>query len=599
VVEVMIDEAIETPNGQKIRTTRDGTAWFNVNDLGRQLVNQPSALLEQARRYYGSGLTPETIESVLRYAAFGYMRDLTDLMSETLTFDGHFSTVVGKRHRAVAAARYNVIPASGAGLDEKFAQQCADVVRQQIAWLPNWRQILLRLEWGHFHGRAAAEKIWSYDQSADIPYRISDIAWIHPRRIQFGPQRELRIRDDNFGIGWGGGGPSGAHPTGTSFGPGGFAARGLNISELPLKFITFTPQLFNEYPEREGYGPHCLYHSFFKRFATREQLVLLEVYGKPWRIAYADDASKVQADQIAAGARMVDGLGGNATAFLPPGVKMQTEQPVQGAGTVHSTVRGDAQDEVSKIALGEVRSTASKPSGLGSDAEDAAADVNAEIKNQDATNLSDLLSEQLAVDIIVLNFGADAAIYAPRIELFYEKARDPDKETERATKLITAGIPLKKTEVYEKVGYTAPGEEDDLLVVTPPAAPGGFGPPGLGAPDGAPTGPTRSIELAPTDIATVITVNEARESVGQGPLELQGGGLDPDGNLTVAEYRAKSEAKGEGTGAAEAPTNDQLPKAKPIEPAAIAAKRAGPILPLNLQRAARVLALVDALNKDE
>lgn len=488
----MVD-SIETPSGQRIRTTQDGTMWFNVADLGRQLVNSPSALLEQTRRYYGTALNPETIEQVLRFASFGYMRDLTDLLYESMNFDGHFGTVVNKRHRAVAGARYNVIPAKGEGLDPEFAQMCADTVRQQIAWLPNWRQVLLRLEWGHFHGRAAAEKIWDYDPAArpnsmgySIKYRIGDICWIHPRRLQFGPMREFRVRDDNFGVGWSGGLHGGVQWASGSFGPGGFQARGLNISELPLKFITFAPQLYNEYAEREGYGPRCLYHSFFKRFGKREQMVLLEVFGKPWRIVFAEDRGGVQKDQIEAGAKQIDGMGANATGFLPPGVKVQTDQPGPGAGAVHRDVISDAHDEVSKIALGETRTTVAKPGALGSDGDQVAADVNGEVKAQDSGNLSDLLTEQLSVDIIVLNFGAENAVYAPRIELYYEQAPDRDKETERGTKLITAGVPLVKTEFYEKIGYSVPGPKDALLVVSPPAAlqPGFGARPGGGpAPD--------------------------------------------------------------------------------------------------------------------
>lgn len=51
-----------------------------------------------------------------------------------------------------------------------------------------------------------------------------------------------------------------------------------------------------------------------------------------------------------------------------------------------------------------------------------------------------------------------------------------------------------------------------------------------------------TVTLAPTDIAKVITVNEGRKSQGLGPLLLEGGGEDPDGKLTVAEFTAKREA---------------------------------------------------------
>lgn len=54
-----------------------------------------------------------------------------------------------------------------------------------------------------------------------------------------------------------------------------------------------------------------------------------------------------------------------------------------------------------------------------------------------------------------------------------------------------------------------------------------------------------SIALAPTDIARVVTVNEARASAGVGPLLLPDGTTDPDGKLTVEQFAAKkaSEAR--------------------------------------------------------
>lgn len=51
-----------------------------------------------------------------------------------------------------------------------------------------------------------------------------------------------------------------------------------------------------------------------------------------------------------------------------------------------------------------------------------------------------------------------------------------------------------------------------------------------------------NLVLAPTDIASVVTVNEARQSQGLGPLVDAQGLKDPDGMLTVAEFRSKRDA---------------------------------------------------------
>lgn len=74
-----------------------------------------------------------------------------------------------------------------------------------------------------------------------------------------------------------------------------------------------------------------------------------------------------------------------------------------------------------------------------------------------------------------------------------------------------------------------------------------------------------SITLAPTDLARVVSVNEARASAGLGPLVLPGGAQDPDGLLTVEEFAAKKAAKPTSQPAAPAPSNG-VPK--PAAPAA-------------------------------
>lgn len=51
-----------------------------------------------------------------------------------------------------------------------------------------------------------------------------------------------------------------------------------------------------------------------------------------------------------------------------------------------------------------------------------------------------------------------------------------------------------------------------------------------------------TIQLAPTDIARVVSVNEARASAGLGPLTLRDGSEDIDGFLTVEQFAAKKSA---------------------------------------------------------
>jgi phage gp29-like protein len=461
----------------------DGTLWYRANaGLQDRWTETPNPLLEQTRQYYGRALTPATIEAVLYAADHGHMRDATDLVYETLRMDPFFGSITGKRLRGAAAIRPKVMPAEGDGLDPELAAAYADVVRQQIAKVPNWRQVLLRLNWGHCHGRAAAEKVWAEIRASERSaaateaattatsgrklerpkWRIDRINWIHPRRLSLGPERELRVRDDAW---------SGL----------GFERRGLELREYPLKFMHFMPQLYDEYAEREGFGQRGCYFAFFKRFGYRERLVLVEVYGRPWRNIEVDPAYQgvgVDKEKLDAAAQSIDETAGNATQVVPPGMKLNTEQPGQNAGQGHRELTQDCNDELAILVLGEVRTSDAKPGAIGSQGEEVALALQGEVKAADAWNLSDLLTEQLSADIIGLNYGEEALPYTPRIELPYEMPPDRTVEIERTSKAFSIGLPLKEEEVYERIGFSKPQPGDRVVQSAP--APAGM--PGMGAP---------------------------------------------------------------------------------------------------------------------
>lgn len=72
-----------------------------------------------------------------------------------------------------------------------------------------------------------------------------------------------------------------------------------------------------------------------------------------------------------------------------------------------------------------------------------------------------------------------------------------------------------------------------------------------------------TITLAPTDIAKVVLVNEARASGGLGPLMLPTGAADPDGLLTVEAFSQKVAAAAAATAAGAAPSTPALPPGSP------------------------------------
>lgn len=83
-----------------------------------------------------------------------------------------------------------------------------------------------------------------------------------------------------------------------------------------------------------------------------------------------------------------------------------------------------------------------------------------------------------------------------------------------------------------------------------------------GSPQGAnsdtqPSETGAALELTSTDLGTIVKVNEARSAKGLGPLLLPGGQPDPDGELTIAEYKAKHSAVISEAVSAEQPVKEQ------------------------------------------
>lgn len=536
---------------------------------------------ENYRTHWGKSLDLARIDEAIRNANIGFMRPLTDLGRETLSLDGHLSSVVGKRLNRVSALNHVVTPADVQADDENSVQRAkefAEIAREQIRAIPNFRARLMDLEWAVFDGRAALEIDWQFRPRGDVRWWIRDLHWIHPRRLSFGRNRQLQVVD--------------AYRV-----QGDFYDTGFQLESIPWKFITYTPRLFGDYAEREGLSPRCQYWSFFQRFGTRERLALVEIFGKPWRIIEAPEGVTGWDDESLQDAfDEIDSLGSNSTARLPPGYKVQIPQPTQGAGQIHREAIVDAREVISKLVLGNTSTTDAQPTGMNSGLALSHRDSEDLVVAADTWRLSEIVEDALIDAIIAVNFGAAALDLAPTFRISTDAPLDRGKEIENVGKALDAGMVLSIAEVYERSGFKAPdvAKEAVLQKMVPPTASGEAPQPAMPTivyPVGeAPVAgelsqepsvtapPTPTVEtttgaqvpqlvLAPTDLATVVSVNEARATNGLGPLTLPDGSPDPDGKLSIAAYRAKVESGG-GTPPAVPPVaGSPGPVAPPAPPA--------------------------------
>lgn len=535
----------------------EGAPTANPDVLRTDIFGQTINAAQESRRRFGRSLTMDRIEAALNAAYRGSMRDITDILHETVDTDPHLGSVLNKRFGALSALPFEIQPASGTGIDRAKALYYADVVRTQLKNLRNFRRNINQLAWALFNGRACLEHQWIQLPPGSGPVAagysqpvmaVASMEWIHPRRLFFGPQREIRVQPE------------------MNTGGGNFAPVGVSVNDYPDKFIYWLPQLFNEYPEREGLGMRCMYWSFFKRFAARERMILTELYGKPWRIVEVDQESTASAKDLTDADKIVDGLGASHTARMPRGTSLNVVSPIRSAGDVHAEVIAESDRQNSKLVLGQTGTTEAMPAGLNNSQANVMQDEQLGVLIRDAGQLSEVIEAMLTDRIIAVNFGESEVTHAPVFRLRADLPADRNAELERLQGSLNSGLSIQLQEAYEVSGFNQPDAGDVVLrIEQPPTAPNspvapapravviypkgqqptdhGIQMPAVPSlppplPDGdIPGHPTSSgAQVSPTDAKSTITVNEDRAARGLGPLTTAGGEEDPRGYLTVAEF---------------------------------------------------------------
>lgn len=423
-------------------------------ELRARLIPRRIPDSEIYRRYYGRGLDMSVIEAALRMSEVGLMSDLTDLENESASLDPHVLSTLAKRFGTAASFDWAVTPRAGNSVPRKEAQRVADACEQALRRIPYFGERIYEMAWALFHGRAACEIHWS-QRPGLVPWTPAALEWVHPRRLSYGPDRELRLVDTWQKRGY-------------------FQRDGFALEEFPGKFVAWSPRLFATYPEQEGIGPRTLYWCFFKRFSWRMRMALTELFGIPWRIVSFDKDAPVNPEAVKAAHDQAEKLGGETTASLGRGAKLDVVFPGENSGELFGMTNEDVDKQMSKLVLGNTGTTE------GNEANRANAIINKgeqEILAQlDANSLSARFTQQLLRPFVELNFGPGAwEDLGPSFAILSAPQRDRDKDVERIGKVLSFGLPVAVAEARELAGLRDPAPDEEVLdkpPAPPPGAPG-------------------------------------------------------------------------------------------------------------------------------
>lgn len=142
------------------------------------------------------------------------------------------------------------------------------------------------------------------------------------------------------------------------------------------------------------------------------------------------------------------------------------EPGFQGIDTLHSLLTEYFGHRIKRYILGQILSSESAATGLGSGVAELHTDTLMQILKSDATNLEETLTGDLLESIIRINVQKGVWSepgFRPR---FVIETEEPDIESKLKawTNLLDRGLPLRKTDLYAMIGAAAPGPSDDVLV---------------------------------------------------------------------------------------------------------------------------------------
>lgn len=465
------------------------TVQLDSAALQAHLVSVAPRPTEIYRRHYGNSIDMAAIANAIEGANVGLMSDLTDLEQESFAVDPHLSGLASKRFGSLQVAPLRVQPACPPGGDKEVAKEIAQSVRYAFDSVPHLSERIYDYAWALCHGRAAQEIHWQRVVGGFGPvsrfsmsWAITSLQWIHPRNLSFGPRRELRYIDP-------------MRQSGYFTNSAGFA-----LDDFAGKFLTWTPRMFCEYPEREGLGPRSLYWSFFKRFSWRYRMLLTELFGVPWRIVRSDSNQMIQpsADAITAARNAAEALGGETTAAFAPGITMDVILPKGDSGALFQMTSDDVDKQNSKLWLGQTGTTDPMSAGLGSNQANVMNDEQAAIRARDAMGAGERLRMAMARPLVLANFGEEAAAQYTPFVLIDVATKDRKSDLEALKTYVDMGGTVAAEEARERAGVreVEPGEE----VLVPPAAPDPFG--GMGAVPAPVPGvlPNARVRIAPVGL---------------------------------------------------------------------------------------------------
>lgn len=504
---------VETHGGRQIITVGGvpDDADFGVTKM------RATAPRDDERRVVQISRMP-TVTGVVDYDRVGQVKGVLKGFEEGSTFEGAAGLADSmkrddrifagfqKRSGALVGSPIEIKPAA----DKKLAKKIVEVLGGNDDFPALWHEMHPRAaikemnDWARLVGIAIGEMVWNFDNPDFVKYTVR--VW-HPQFLKWNHQRAvltLRTLDGEIDL------PNietNVHSDG--------------------KWIIYAPYGIRA-PWRNSLLRPLAMQYLARQWTYRDMMRFSEKYGMPADVLeIPSNAPPAEKQSIA---MQVANRGSEPTIVVPAagkdeaGYKLNIVQTAGAGGDLFEKNATKVETNIAVLINGQNLTT--EVQSIGSFAASKVHEgVEARILLEDA-GIMETLRQQGLWHWTERNYG-NADELTPFVRYIIE---EPEDEQKAAETLQTLGLAITSLQMSGiEVDIRAMAELWGIPVIPPGSEP---------EDDGVVTRRNEA-KLSADDLSKIITVNEARAAMNLPALTTESGALDPEGNLTVAEWKAK------------------------------------------------------------
>lgn len=410
-------------------------------------IIRPESLVRDMRRIAGN-LTIGAVSHAIREADRGEPYDLIDIANECRQKDAHLQAILSVREDAIGEFEWVVEPPKNATDEEveaaEFAQEAIRGLQRESSAAPgsmSFTGLLEHLQSANYYGFANAEMVWGRKEGRLVPVGAFPISH---RRFRFNQDNGMLVFKDQYSV---------------------LPERNLLSDFVPGKFIQHQPRVNGDIKSREGLARVLIWAALFRNWTLKDWLILAEMGWKPWlKASYSPDLSDEGIEDLR---RALEMMSSSSILIHPDASEVDViDQAKTGGGlggmSSHRELYEFLGREMSKAVLGANDVVEAGETGSRAAVQERGKRVSEKVST-DAQRVSSTVQAQLIAPLISMNYGPDVRPGVFTINT--QDVSDVRNLSVAIKNLVTVGVPLSATWVYDELGGGRPIDEDDEIVL--------------------------------------------------------------------------------------------------------------------------------------